>query len=237
MCTAAVRARAIAGAAVDVLVREFEDADSPAAAALPEGGRRVVTGGINVAGAPGSGTGAESRRGEGKREEQQDFGPWVDHVASPLHLATAPAAATEAETAKRRGEQEERGEREGGRGKHDTPGTQSVCRWDPGERESDRTVLAKMRVETADIHSSSSDIHSSSSSQQHPVLSLPRQAHVPKEVASAAAGAAGGHETTPAGEGDGEDLEAVSGKTGVAFRVQFSLGDLVQFRRGMTGAA
>ena len=151
-----------------------------------------MTGGINVAGAPGSGTGAESRRGEGKREEQQDFGPWVDHVASPLHLATAPAAATEAETAKRRGEQEERGEREGGRGKHDTPGTQSVCRWDPGERESDRTVLAKMRVETADIHSSSSDIHSSSSSQQHPVLSLPRQAHVPKEVASAAAGAAGG---------------------------------------------
>jgi hypothetical protein len=106
-----------------------------------------------------------------------------------------------------------------------------------GERESDRTVLAKMRVETADIRSSSSDIHSSSSSQQHPVLSLPRQAHVPKEVASAAAGAAGGHETTPAGEGDGEDLEAVSGKTGVAFRVQFSLGDLVQFRRGMTGAA
>ena len=45
--------------------------------------------------------------------------------SSPLQLATAPAVATEAEAAKRRGEQVERGGREGGRGKHDTPATQS----------------------------------------------------------------------------------------------------------------
>jgi hypothetical protein len=191
--TAAVRARIIAGAAADALVREFEGADLGAAAALPVGGRREVTGRIDAAGAPGCGTGAESRRGEGKREEEQDFGPWVDHVASrdnavasqhdglrgedgkvdgqsnwssmpergeqraaavgaaatggamtparsheaavgssslaaglsSLHLATAPAVAKEAEAAKGRGGQEERGEREGGRGKHDTPATQS----------------------------------------------------------------------------------------------------------------
>jgi len=71
----------------------------------------------------------------------------------------------------------------------------------------DRTELPQQ----AGMHASSS-----SSSQQHPVLSLPRQVHVPKEVASAAAGA---YEATPAGEGVGIGLEEVSGKTGAVFRV------------------